>query len=244
MTQDNRGNHTTRAVYELRQWIFSGALAGGSRLREIAVAEKLNISRTPVREAMARLAEEGLLERAGSGGFVVRSFTLRDAVDAIELRGILEGTAARMAAEEGAAKEQLAAISVTLAKLDSCFGPAGYPVDFECYSELNTVFHEQLAGLCRSAIIRRELERVKSLPFASPSAFVLDRPGEAMSQASLVVAQGQHRALVEAIEAREGARAEAIAREHARTARANLLATSGTGAVNGVGTAGIGLISA
>jgi GntR family transcriptional regulator of vanillate catabolism len=244
MKSDDKSNHTKRAAADLRQWIISGEVAGGSRLREIAVAEKLNISRTPVREAMARLAEEGLLERVGTGGFVVRAFTLRDAVDAIELRGILEGTAARMAAEEGAAPERIAAIRETLAQLDSCFGKGGYAVDFECYSELNTVFHDQLAGLCASAIIRRELERVKSLPFASPSAFVLDRPDERMSQTSLIVAQDQHRALVEAIEAREGARAEAIAREHARTARANLLATTGSSATNGAALTGISLISA
>ena len=83
MKSDDKSNHTKRAAADLRQWIISGEVAGGSRLREIAVAEKLNISRTPVREAMARLAEEGLLERVGTGGFVVRAFTLRDAVDAI-----------------------------------------------------------------------------------------------------------------------------------------------------------------
>ena len=73
MKSDDKSNHTKRAAADLRQWIISGEVAGGSRLREIAVAEKLNISRTPVREAMARLAEEGLLERVGTGGFVVRA---------------------------------------------------------------------------------------------------------------------------------------------------------------------------
>lgn len=225
MLKHAKDNHTSRAVYELRQRIISGELSGGTRLREVAVADELAISRTPVREAMARLAEEGLLERAGSGGFVVRAFTVRDAVDAIELRGILEGTAARRAAEEGADPAKLAGIRRTVSLLDGCFSGGGLPVDFERYAELNGLFHAQLAGLCESQIIRRELERVKSLPFASPSAFVMGGAGGTAVHASLVVAQQQHHALVEAIAAREGTRAEMIAREHARTARANLVAS-------------------
>ncbi len=66
-------SHTLRAVIELRQRILSGELAGGTRLLEVAMAEELEISRTPVREAMSRLAEEGLLERSKGGGFLVRS---------------------------------------------------------------------------------------------------------------------------------------------------------------------------
>ncbi len=225
MTADTetRTNQTSRATYELRQWIINGDVAGGTRLREIAVAEKLKISRTPAREAMARLAEEGLLERMGSGGFVVRSFSIRDAADAIELRGILEGTAARMAAEEGVSRAEIDAMKETLANLDACFLETGELMDFEKYSEFNAVFHDQLAQMCKSTIVRRELERVKSLPFASPSAFVHDQPGGAAFHRSLIVAQQQHHELAQAIENREGTRAEMIAREHARTARANLL---------------------
>lgn len=216
-------NLTKRAVYELRQRIIHGGLAGGTRLYEVALSEELQISRTPVREAMSRLAEEGLLERASGGGFQVRSFSYRDVTDAIELRGVLEGTAARLAAEQGAEKKALGEIGAILDELDECFaGEAGEAVDFDRYSELNGQFHAKLAELCQSAVILRELERVKSLPFASPSAFVLGSRQSRRSLQSLVVAQAQHRALVQAIERREGARAEAIAREHARIARGNL----------------------
>lgn len=239
---DNKTNQTGRATYELRQWIINGEVAGGTRLREIAVAEKLNISRTPAREAMARLAEEGLLERIGSGGFVVRAFSIQDAVDAIELRGILEGTAARMAAEEGVEPEELDAIKDTLGQLDACFEDGQLPVDFEKYSEFNGKFHDQLAAMCKSGIVRRELERVKSLPFASPSAFVLEQPGGATILRSLVIAQQQHHDLVDAIENREGTRAEMIAREHARTARANLLASQQPASEADPKMPGVGLI--
>lgn len=221
MAETRGSTHTKRATYELRQRIVGGALPGGTRLYEVALAEDLAISRTPVREAMSRLAEEGLLERAPGGGFIVRSFTYRDAVDAIELRGVLEGTAARIAAEQGVSPEKLHEIRSIVAQIDTCFSAAGL-TDFDRYSELNAAFHDLLAEFCQSPIIQRELERVKSLPFASPSAFVLGNSAKVRTRATMVVAQAQHRAIVDAIEAHEGARAEALAREHARIARENL----------------------
>lgn len=225
---DPRGStHTKRATYELRQRIVGGDLPGGTRLYEVALAEDLEISRTPVREAMSRLAEEGLLDRAPGGGFIVRSFTYRDAIDAIELRGVLEGTAARIAAEEGVSPEKISEMSGIVDEIDGCFLGRDR-LDFDRYSELNAAFHDRLAELCDRPIIRRELERVKSLPFASPSAFVLGQAENAATRNTLVTAQAQHRAIVDAIAAREGARAEALAREHARIARENLANNRGS----------------
>ncbi len=229
MGESKSVNLTKRATYELRQRIIHGGLPGGTRLYEVALSEDLQISRTPVREAMSRLAEEGLLERAPGGGFQVRGFTLSDVTDSIELRGVLEGMAARLAAERGAEAASLDEIGVILDRLDSCFaGVSLDQVDFDRYAELNGQFHERLADLCGSAVVLRELERVKSLPFASPSAFVMGSDNEGgpdRALRSLIVAQAQHRALMQAIRRREGARAEAIAREHARIARGNLEAS-------------------
>jgi GntR family transcriptional regulator of vanillate catabolism len=128
-----------------------------------------------------------------------------------------------MAAEYGVQKEQIDGIKKTLVRLDSCFAINDGPADFDRYSELNALFHDQLAALCDSAVITRELERVKSLPFASPSAFVFGSAARAASHHSLIIAQQQHRAILSAIENREGSRAEMIVREHARIARQNLL---------------------
>lgn len=220
--QGDAATHGRRAVIELREKIISGHLAGGTRLFEVSLAEELDISRTPVREALSRLAEEGLLDRLPNGGFTVRRFGYDDVIDAIELRGVLEGTAARLAAERGADPEALAEIWETIFKLDQCFGPYVDDVEFDAYADLNEIFHRQLAALCGSEVMRREVERASALPFASPSAFLPNRLDIAAFRRSLRSAQEQHRALVEAIAAREGARAEAMAREHARTARRNL----------------------
>lgn len=222
MERNSVNTHATRAVIELRKRILGGELPGGMRLFEVPMAEQLQISRTPVREAMSRLAEEGLLDRARNGGFVVRSFSYADVIDAIELRGVLEGTAARLAAERGVAPEVLARIGAIVGRLDQCFGNRPGEVDFEAYAERNAAFHRELAGLSGSDIVRREAERMTRLPFASPSAFLPDRADIEAFRRSLNTAQDQHRAIVAAIAAREGTRAEMIAREHARIARRNL----------------------
>ncbi|MBO3760112.1 GntR family transcriptional regulator [Ciceribacter sp. L1K22] len=223
MAKEEGGNtHATRTVIELRKKILSGELPGGTRLLEVPLAEELEISRTPLRDAMSRLAEEGLLERGRSGGFVVRRFTIADVIDAIELRGVLEGTAARLAAERGVRASALASLQDIVNRLDACVGQWPNEVDFEGYAALNARFHKALAELPGSDVLAREIERASRLPFASPSAFVPDRADNAAFSRSLHVGQSEHRAIVAAIAAREGSRAEAIAREHARATRQNL----------------------
>lgn len=211
--------HTMRAQVELRRQILSAELAGGTRLYEVAVAERLEISRTPVREAMARLVEEGLLERGPKGGFVVRIFDHDDVRDTIELRGLIEGMAARYAAERGADQETLREIYATLRDIDACF--QGDVFDFEGYSSGNMRFHQLLGRLSGSVTVERELERIIRLPFASPSAFLPFRFQAVDFRRDLVIGQHEHHCLVEAIAMRQGTRAEAIAREHIRPALEN-----------------------
>jgi GntR family transcriptional regulator of vanillate catabolism len=195
-------------------------LPGGTRLFEVALAEELGISRTPIRDALMRLAAEGLLDRAPSGGFVVRSFAVRDVVDTIELRGVMEGTAARLAAERGAAPNLLAQAREILRQIDALFLDQVF--DMDQYSSLNTQFHTLLARMSQSAVLIREIDRITSLPFASPSAFLDDQSRQSELVKTLSAAQEQHRAMIDAIEGREGARAESLAREHARAARRNV----------------------
>lgn len=214
-------SQTLKAVLGIRDLVYAGAVGGGERLSEVVVGERLGLSRTPVRAALARLEQEGLLEAIPSGGYAVRTFSQADVIDAIELRGVMEGTAARLAAERGAAPDRLAAMKALLAELDAALAVAPERIDFPAYEEKNAAFHAILADLPASPIIRREIERVGHLPFAGPSAFLnaMDTPA---FRASLPVGQAHHRAIVDAIEKRQGARAEAMAREHARLARANL----------------------
>ena len=212
-------SRTEQALVTLRQRILSGALPGGTRLYEVALAEDLQISRTPIRNALSKLAEEGLLDRGEKVGFMVRSFDLDEVIDTIEIRGALEGMAARLAAERGAEAHQLQRAKVAVARIDEMGFSQNF--DIHTYSKLNSIFHALLAEMAQSMALRRELDRISSLPFAGPSAFLDD--GGLVNQQMMYfpVAQDQHRMLLDAIENREAGRAEFLAREHARLACRN-----------------------
>jgi GntR family transcriptional regulator of vanillate catabolism len=208
------------ALVGLRGLILSGEFDAGTRLPEVALADRLGVSRTPLRQAMDRLVAEGLLERIASGGCRVVAFDLDDVHDAIELRGVIEGTAARLAAERGAPPDLVASARETLAGLDVVVQSSG-KIDLDRYVALNGRFHAVLTEMSGSDLVRREVERISRLPFASPSAFIRGQEAIPDFVRSVARAQAQHHAVLEAVENREGARAEALMREHARLARSN-----------------------
>jgi GntR family transcriptional regulator of vanillate catabolism len=213
---------TLKAVLGLRDLLLDGSYAPGERLSEVALAERLGISRTPLRTALQRLEQEGLVELIPTGGYAVRSFSHEDVVDSIELRGVLEGTAARLAAERGVPAQRIRAIEDTLAELDKALGPGPDDLIFDRYVELNAKFHVQLSELSGSGVVAREVARITGLPFASPSAFLEQQAALPTFRQSLVMGQSHHRGIVEAIARRQGSKAEALAREHASLALRNL----------------------
>ncbi|MFT7596358.1 MAG: GntR family transcriptional regulator of vanillate catabolism [Paracoccaceae bacterium] len=215
-------NQSLKAVLELRDLVLNGKLEAGKRLYEVSICEQIGMSRTPVREALNNLEHEGLLERLPSGGFMVRTFSFDDVIDGIELRGVLEGTAARLAAERGGDATMLRQMHDIVAGLDQIVSTGAETLDFIAYADLNRDFHLCLSALSGSDTTRREIDRTTRLPMASPSAFLNVESGGLVFRESLIGAQEQHRNILEAIELREGARAESIAREHARLARKNL----------------------
>jgi GntR family transcriptional regulator of vanillate catabolism len=220
---DGAGSQTVRAQLRLRELILGGELAPGARIPELALVERLGVSRTPVRAALVRLAEEGLLEALPGGGFAVRDFSETDICDAIELRGTLEGLAARLAAERGASSVVLAGLRDAVARIDDILAPPELSdAAFVVYGEQNARFHALLAEAAGSTLVQRQIERVATLPFASPNGFVMLRASGARARDALVVAQSQHRAVLDAISRREAARADAVMQEHARLAHANL----------------------
>jgi GntR family transcriptional regulator of vanillate catabolism len=212
-----------KAQLRLREMILAGELPGGARIAELTLVERLGVSRTPIRAALMRLEQEGLLQALPNGGYAVRTFSERDVSDAIELRGTVEGLAARLAAERGVAGAELADARACLDGIDAVLEqPALDDEAFSRYVELNQRFHNLLAEMAGSPLLLRELERVVSLPFASPSGFVVVQANTPRARDMLIVAQDQHRQVLDAIERREGARAESILREHSRIAQRNL----------------------
>jgi GntR family transcriptional regulator, vanillate catabolism transcriptional regulator len=219
----SRANRTqiARALLRLRELILSGEFEPGERVSELPLVERIGVSRTPLRLALATLEHEGLLRGLPGGGYVVREFTQADISDANELRGVLEGTAARFAAERGVTARQLRALRAINAQIEPLLHRTDYE-SFVSYVDLNEEFHAKLRRLARSPMLERALDGIISLPFASPSSFVLTEALLPESRTILVMAYGHHVGLIEAIERGQGSRAESIAREHARIAIRNL----------------------
>src|SRR3954469_20638058 len=138
-----------RALLGLRELLFNGEYPPGQRLSELPLVERLGVSRTPLRLALARLEHEGLIEALATGGYVVRSFTRADIDDAIELRGVLEGTAARFAAERLASPAELAPLVESAAGLDDVLTDLS-PATIGLYAELNDAYHAALVRLAKS----------------------------------------------------------------------------------------------
>ena len=141
-------SQTVRAQLALRDMILSGRLRPGERISELQAVDVTGVSRTPVRLALVRLEDEGLLQAIPSGGFMVKAFTERDILDSIELRGTLEGLAARFAAERGVSARSLEPLKECLADLDQLVRQDPISVEaFSAYVTMNARFHALLNEL-------------------------------------------------------------------------------------------------
>lgn len=222
-------SQTMTAVLRLRELLLSGQFRPGERMAEVPLAARLNVSRTPLRLALTTLEHEGLLEMHPTRGFLVRAITLSDVYDSIEVRGVLEGTAARFAAERisldpARAQRPLTEIRECVRALNTAVHASTSDMEsLAQYIKWNGRFHSLLLELAGSEILSREMERIMRLPFASPnSGFLLIQTRIPESREVLIIGQDQHRAILDAIERREAARAESLAREHSRLSRRNL----------------------
>ena len=221
--EEASSSQAVKAQLRLREMILAGELPSGARIAELSIVEKLGVSRTPIRAALMRLEQEGLLDALPGGGYAVRTFSELDVSEAIELRGTMEGLVVRLAAERGAPAPVMQEAGHCLDGIDEVLRqPALDDESFLRYVTLNQKFHSLLGEMAGSTVIARELERVVNLPFASPSGFVVLQANSKQARDMLIVAQDQHRQVLDAICRREGSRAEAIMREHSRIAQRNL----------------------
>jgi GntR family transcriptional regulator, vanillate catabolism transcriptional regulator len=242
-TSASEASQTGRTLLNLRGMLLRGDFQPGERISELPLVARLGVSRTPIRLALDRLAHEGLLEPSPTGGFVVRAFSVEDIWDAIETRGMLEGAAARLAAERLVHLDELAQLREYRDELDAMVRLEADPDHFAepdidsyaRYLDLNELFHSEIVKLSKSSMLRRALDHVTSVPFASPSALLYVRSKLPRAPQIFAIAHEHHRAIVEAIEQRQGSRAEALAREHSLMTRHNVeLALSDANILSGV----------
>jgi GntR family transcriptional regulator of vanillate catabolism len=216
-------SQTARATLALREMLVQGLFRPGERIREVPLAARLDVSRIPLHLALERLVHEGFLEMHPRRGFIVQHFSTVDIYDSIELRGMLEGAAARLAAERLRDVKDLAPMESTATDMLALVRKSKLTIDgFRRYIDLNAEFHAHLIALAHSRMLQRAIERACTLPFASPSAFLKRQTISPDLRELFLISADQHFQIIEAITGREGMRAEIITREHARVARRNL----------------------
>jgi GntR family transcriptional regulator of vanillate catabolism len=211
----------------LRERILDGAFEPGAAVREMAVADTLGVSRTLARLALGVLEQEGLLIREPNRGFRVRSYSLDEVADAIEVRGELEALAARLAAERGLAASLHARFSAVLAESERLTGQ-GF-ADLAARSrwiDLNAAFHDGIVEAAGNGALAESIRHVCRVPLAGPRAIVFNRtlPDNGLPQVR--AAHDDHVQILDAILNRQGQRAASLIREHAyrsaRNKRANV----------------------
>jgi len=213
----------SRVLVQLRDLMLKGEFGPGERLAEIPLAEKLGASRTPVRLALASLEHEGLIQPSPGGGYQMRRFTSREIADAIRVRGVMEGLALRLLAEEGAPRQLLRELHECLDDGDRAVDKPTMDLDdYAAYVEMNDRFHRLIVEGCGNLAVLRIRELLDSQPFASPSAMLPMQSSMQEGQRWMQQAHRTHHAMVQAIERGQGTRAQALGEEHVEIARMNL----------------------
>lgn len=194
-----------RVIYNrLIEEIRAGDLSPGSRLREVEIADRLGSSRTPVREAIRRLESDGLVAHVPRLGATIRTLDYPEIMELYEMRAVIEGTAARLAARAASPVEITA-----LAALNDEFGQAA---DERMAASLNRQFHEMLLNAAKNRFLVRATHGLQR-------AMLILGPTTLMEPARVADAHREHGAVLDALTARDGERAEARMRAHIEAAQ-------------------------
>ncbi len=204
-------SHLSQQTYrQLRDAIVRGEIRPNERLVETELAERLQMSRTPIREGLQRLASEGLI-LSRRRGWVVREHSAEEIREIYEARAALEGYAALLAAERGS-DEQLAAIKQLHVEGDD---PA--PSQREHLVDVNDALHEAIAEAAGNPTLVEMIRRCRKHFF---NYRVADQYTDAETASSLA----GHEEIVDALVRRDGATAERVMREHVAEALVATLA--------------------
>jgi GntR family transcriptional regulator of vanillate catabolism len=218
---DARGRSGTSALSiadRLREAILGGEHPAGERLNEVRISQTLAVSRTPVRAALQALAGEGLLDYAPNRGFTVRAFPLSEIVDAYEIRGSLEGVAARFAAERGLSDDDRAVIERCLADGDRLLARGAFETgDLTVYRAINGGIHDTILGAARNRMLAEMIRICHHVPVSSSRNIV------AFEHRDVRRRHDDHHRIYEAIQAREPWRAELLMREHVAGIKTSLM---------------------
>lgn len=203
-----------KAYRALKDDIFSGRYRPGDRLKERDICAALEVSRTPVREALRRLQADGLVHLEPRRGGVVTEMSSEEAHEIFSLGAMLESFACRLAASRATRRDvtELESLMDALAaELTS-----DTPKQRERYMALDHELHGRIVDIAASPRLAAMLSQTVSMP-------VLVRTFHSYSKDDLVRSHQQHRTIVDAISAGDAEWAEAAMRSHILVARSQIL---------------------
>ncbi|WP_446655454.1 GntR family transcriptional regulator [Blastomonas sp.] len=149
---------TQNVLTRLREMIVTGEIPPGYRLRAEALATKLNVSRTPIRSALAVLATEGLVSYSENRGYTAETLEVREILDAIEVRAVLEGHACQLSVDYGWTEPDLAALAETVAAGRRIVDASRWSEEIEHGWYLhNADFHRLIARAANNRVIRNAI---------------------------------------------------------------------------------------
>lgn len=199
-----------KVTHTLRNWILGGRFLPGQRIEEIPMAAQLCVSRTPVRAALAALANEGLIDHQPKRGYTVRSFDLEDVMAAYQVRSVLEGLACRTAALKGLNEEQVYTLKKCLDLGDEILSKMQLlPEDHAPYQAMNAKLHSVFIEAANNSWLKRFTHQTQQIPYASDW-FVLWDVDHAVIQHS----HEDHHRIVKAVIEKDPYRADTLMREH------------------------------
>ena len=193
-----------RAYDDIREAILTGAMAPGERIKERDVAAQMGISTTPVKEALRRLEQDGLVVSQPRRGAVVGPLAVTPPEEILQIRADLEGYAARLAAEK-MSPEQKAALAQDLDTLDGL--TAGPGEDREVVAEATNAWHRSIRRGAANVFLERFLDTLA--PFDRTI-----RVRSTLDPAEWALDRDEHRAILRAIAAGDGATAERVMHDH------------------------------
>lgn len=192
-----------RAYHELKYRILEGRLPPGTTLLETEVASLLSLSRTPVREALIRLDEEGLVEVRPRHGITVKALSIADVEQIYQVFSTLEVKAAQLTARRGLSEADYAKLDGILGQMER----ATKRDDIEHWSHLDDVFHSELVALCGNPRLQGMLRQLWDQQYRARTAVVKLRPRP-------VVSDEEHRAILKALWERDEAEATRLHQQH------------------------------
>ncbi len=219
----NSTTQSARVTLRLRQMILGGDFLPGSHLAEIPLAERLGVSRSPVRLALGTLEHEGLLTRTPRRGFVVREITIAEVADGFEVRSTLEALACKQAIERKLDVYTKVVLQECLEEGERMLSK-GYLTgpDAAAWSAMNGRFHDAIVKASRNEPLIATYAFNASRPLVSPTAVAFNIISLEVSYRNMVLVQAEHEAIVKAMLRGDVAQASAMIDEHTVNSRARL----------------------